>query len=112
MGEKSEEKATIYKRLKYRESNSFSVDKVDGAMLSCSNSKYVVSFFNERPISPEYSNMEIEADTGRILNEEMITDGDFVDFERVLTSAIETDLSTLKSITTMLINAIAKAEKK
>ncbi|MGJ1431598.1 hypothetical protein ACR79M_08475 [Sphingobacterium spiritivorum] len=104
--------STVKRKLRYNKSLTFSVDRADGATLSHNNKMFTLTFFVDRPSIPDYSNLIIESKTGKVISEEFKIDGNGVDFERTLTTSIEVDLNGLKSIATLLLNAIQQTEKK
>lgn len=112
MSEKLTNKNAVVKRLKYGKLPTFTVDKIDGAMLSHQGEKYNLTFFSDRPAVPSYTELIVDRTNGQVLNERFKEDPNSLNFERVLTSGVELDLTSMKAVVTLLLDAINKVENK
>lgn len=101
----------VKKKLKFLKEDSYKLSTVTGASLTgMGNSRFVLNFFRDSPVIAEYADFEIEPKSGKVIKETMVMDNDYLDIERIITSGIELDLNTLKSISTLILNQINMVE--
>ena len=112
MSEKLTNKNTIVKRLKYGKLPTFTIDKIDGAMLSHHGEKYNLTFFSDRPVVPSYTELVVDKTNGQVINERFKEDPSSLNFERILTSGVELDITSMKAVVTLMLEAINKVENK
>ncbi|MDR6734166.1 hypothetical protein [Sphingobacterium sp. 2149] len=105
------ENKTTKKKLSLVKGPSYDVHNVTGASLAAFGfERSVLNFFIERPTISEYAEVEIQNETGILINEKPNIKEGFLDVDRVFVTGIEMDYKTLKSISTLLLNHINAIE--